>query len=267
MVVTMKVIDDLIIMGRAGPERINDDDGETRHTICTAGYSPTEGWVRLYPTQKRMSELRRWNIVRVPVQEEITDDHRDESYKIVGSKEDWNILHTKVEKVGRLGVEERIQLVDELGHQCTEHLCDDRRSLGIAEPEQIHNVYLSPNGKQKDPKIEETALPAKNDYPYKLYIKYNCKNCGVKTVHEQSCIEWGVYRYWDTNNDDRGVVDALNVLDSDYKTYFLVGNQAHQLTSYLIISILRFKKSDCLDAGVRVGNQRGLSSFSAVTGD
>jgi len=254
-------IDDLIIMGRAGPERISDD----RHTICTAGYSPTEGWVRLYPTQKRMTELRRWNIVSVPVVADVKGDSRDESYKIVGSQDQWDTLHTKVEQVGRLSMEERISLVDELAHQCSADLCDDRKSLGIAEPAEIHDVYLSPNSKQKDPKIEETSIKSKCDYPFKLYIEYECTNCNIKTQHDQSCIEWGVYRYWDTNSDDRGVIDALNVLDQDYKKYFLIGNQAHQLTSYLVISVLRFKKGDCMNAGVRVGSQRPLSAFGMAT--
>lgn len=256
-------IDDLIILGRAGPERISDG----RHTVCTAGYSPTEGWVRLYPTQKRMSELQRWNKVSVPVVEDIKGDSRDESYKIVGSKDDWEYLHKKVEKVGRLSMSERITLVDDLAGECTEHLCDKRKSLGITEPQEIHDVYLTPNSQQEEPNLTDSSIKSKNDYQYKLYIEYNCEDCGVKTTHDQSCIEWGAYRYWDNNNDHRGVIDALNILDENYKNYFVVGNMCHQLTSYLVISVIRFKKDDCLDAGVRVGDQAGLRSFGSASAD
>lgn len=119
-------IDDLVVLGRAAPEPIADG----RHTVCLGGYSETVGYVRLYPTQKRMTQCRRWNVVSVPVEHAAPDDPRDESYKIQGSKADWDQLHTKIKKVGRLSKPEQIQLVNRLANDCTGRLNKSHTSLG-----------------------------------------------------------------------------------------------------------------------------------------
>lgn len=240
-------IDDLIVLGRAAPEPIRDG----RETVCLGGYSPTKGWIRIYPTQKRMSDsLRRWNIVSVPVENDPSHDSRDESYKIVGSKEDWDVLHEKVDKVGRLDKPERMQLVHELAGDCPAELNNNHQSLGLVDPAQIIKTDLKPtnrNGVQVD--LMENKLKGKNDYKYKLYIKYRCKNCIQKNPHDQQTIEWGVHRYWDEHDDFDGVVDALELQNSDWKKYFFVGNLNNQRTAYIIISIIRFKKMEMVRAG------------------
>ena len=58
-----RIISDLIVLGRAIPEEISDH----RQTICVAGYSKELGLIRLYPTRWD-SPLKRWNIVKVPVE-------------------------------------------------------------------------------------------------------------------------------------------------------------------------------------------------------
>jgi len=41
-----RTIDDLIMLGRGAPDTMRDG----RVTICAAGWSPTLGFVRIYPT-------------------------------------------------------------------------------------------------------------------------------------------------------------------------------------------------------------------------
>lgn len=251
-------IDDLIVLGRAGPEPISDG----RETVCLGGYSKSYGWVRLYPTQRRMRELRRWNVVSVPVERDEPNDSREESYKIAGSKEDWPYLHKKVEKVDRLEQEDQIKLVHELATDCPAQLNEDRLSLGMVEPSQIKEVYLKETageGVQLDLTMQERK--GKSDYDYKLYIRYRCQGCVQTTPHDQHCIEWGVYKYWDNNDDWEGVIDALRLKDDEYKHYFFVGNLNHRRTAYIIISIMRFKKSDMLAAGIQLDEQPGLENF------
>ena len=181
-------IDDLVVLGRAAPEPI--DDG--RHTVCLGGYSETVGYVRLYPTQKWMDELQRWNVVSVPV-EDAHPDTRDESYKIAGSKAEWDTLHTKIEQVDQLTKTEQIQLVDELATDCANALRDEERSLGIVKPAAIHDFELDP---RPDPTYQMTLdrerQVGKTQYPYRLYIEYTCEGCQAKGHHRQHCIEWGV---------------------------------------------------------------------------
>ena len=248
-------IEDLVVLGRAAPEPISDG----RHTVCLGGYSETLGFVRLYPTQRRMAQCKRWNVISVPVESAEPDDTRDESYKIAGSRESWDRLHTKIEKVGRLSKPERIQLVERLAGDCTGRLNDQHKSLGIAKPQRIHDVYLKD---QEDPTYQVTLngrrRQGKREYPQKLYLRYECEECSLQGPHNQHCIEWGIYRYWDKNDDPKGVIDALRLTDDAYQHYFFVGNLNHRRHAYIIISDLRFKWSDMRKAGIRGPEQSSL---------
>jgi hypothetical protein len=242
-----KVIDDLVVLGRAAPEPISDG----RETVCLGGYSETEGWIRIYPTKRRMTELRRWNIVSVPVESDDSHDSRPESYKISGSREDWDNLHSKVKKEGRLEKRERIKLADKLASDCPAALNNERVSLGMVNPDRILSTYLQATegpGPQVD--LEMNPRKGKDDYPYKLYIKYRCEGCVQKTPHDQHTIEWGVHKYWDKYEEYEGVIDALNLNNNDVKKYFFVGNLNNHRSAYIIISILRFKKEEMLHSGV-----------------
>lgn len=238
-------IDDLIVLGRAGPELIADG----RHTVCLGGWSDTKGFVRLYPTHL-YSSAKRWNVIKVPVEQDDSHDWRDESWKIVGSKEEWDTLYEKVEEVGRLERHEAIDLIKDIPKTCPMQLNEDEKSMGIVEPEEIHDAYLEP---VKDPEpiqadLSGNELRSKKSYPHKLYIEYTCKDCAAKGRHRQHCIEWGIYRFWDTVPDapPDQVIDNLHLLDDDWKKFFFVGNQHHHPTSFIVISVIRWKRNQML---------------------
>lgn len=253
-----QTIDDLVVLGRAAPEPIADG----RHTVCLGGYSPTIGYVRLYPTQKRMDSLRRWNVVSVPVESADPDDTRDESYKIAGSKKDWDTLHQKIEQVGQLSKPERVQLVDRLAVDCRNKLNDAHKSLGMVNPDEILNYELEPRKDQTHQvTLDGTRQEGKTEYKNKLYIEYRCAGCAAKTAHRQHCIEWGVYRYWDKHENQEGVFDALKLTHDGYKHYFFIGNLNHRRQTYIIISDLRFSEKDMLEAGITPERQSGLEDF------
>lgn len=251
-------INDLVVLGRAYPEPIEDG----RHTVCLGGYSPSAGYVRLYPTQRRMTQCRRWNIISAPIEKDEEGDYREESYKIEGSREDWEILHKKITKVGELDKPDQIDLVHELATDCPALLNEEKLSLGIVEPARIMRYWLKEledATTQLDLALNERR--GKNSFPHKLYIKYRCQGCQQETPHEQHVIEYGIYKYWEKNDNPRGVIDALRLNDDDYKHYFFVGNLRHNPTSFVIISDLRFKKSAVRDRGIAVDNQAQLEEY------
>lgn len=250
-------IDDLIVLGRSHPEPIRDG----RHTVCLGGYSPTHGYVRLYPTRMRMGELKRWNIVSVPVEWD-AEDNRDESYKIAGSREDWDSLHEKIEKVGELNYGERYKLMQELATDCRERLNNNKQSLGLVTPKEIRDAYLDPTETETiQTDLTGNKLIGKNEFDHKLYVDYECVNCTQKTGHSQHVIEWGVYQYWKNYDDPEGVIDALHLKDDDYEKFFFLGNLRHQRTAYVIISITRFKKDKLLRHGVKPEGQSGIGDW------
>lgn len=240
---TVNTIDDLVVLGRAAPELI----GDGRHTVCLGGWSESKGFVRLYPTHL-YSDANRWNVIKVPVEQDPSHDWRDESWKIVGSKGEWDTLYQKVEEIDQLERHEQIDLIQDLPKTCPITLNEEEKSMGLVDPLEIHDAFLEPVADpapiQSD--LTGTELKSKNSYPHKLYIKYTCKDCAAKGRHRQHCIEWGIYRFWDTNPDapPEQVIDNLRLLDDDWKNFLFVGNQHNHPTSFIVISVIRWKKDD-----------------------
>lgn len=234
------IIDDLIILGRGCPERIRNG----RTTICTAGYSPTHGFTRIFPTKIEMP-LRQWSIVRVPV-ERNPKDTRGESWKIEGAKSEWDSLEKKVEIVGELGLKDRLNIVAGLVDDCVETIGMARRSLGIIRPT-IEECYLS---KQEDYDVSTQLtllghpLPkTKEQYPTIPRIRYRCSKCKAKKAHDQQVLEWGFYEWMRKNPDNPSQVwENARIRSSEHELFFLIGNLLRHRNRFVIISVLRLGK-------------------------
>ena len=218
------VIDDLIVLGRAVSEHISGG----RVIICVAGYSPCHGFIRIYPTTYD-SPLKRWNIVRVPV-EKNPHDSREESWKIQGSNKDWDRLAKKIEVVDRLPEKRQPDLVTQLLDGCVKDINIAHRSLGIVQPREIIKTYFKEE-RRYDATFQETLLggfrPRTNDEYERLpYVRYRCSECKVTRYHDQQLLEWGVFE-WIRKNPRKAeqVWDNLGLKSPDWVPFFFVGNQ------------------------------------------
>lgn len=90
------LLKDLIVLGRACPEPMRDG----RVTVCLAGWSESHGFIRLYPT-RHDSRCKQWDRIEVDV-EYNERDTRLESRKIIGSKDEWDTLASKIRVVGHV---------------------------------------------------------------------------------------------------------------------------------------------------------------------
>ena len=122
-------IDDLIVLGQGVPEEIRDG----RTTICTAGFSPKHGFLRVYPTSWNMP-IRRWKIIKIPVEKPKEHNGRIESWKIIGSKNEWDKLGEKVTELGEYPQSKRQALIENLVTGCVNDIYDSHHSLGIVKP-------------------------------------------------------------------------------------------------------------------------------------
>lgn len=126
-------LDDLIVLGNACPDIISDQ----RITVCTVGFSRSNGLIRIYPVPPR-THMKRWNIVEVPL-ERNAQDTRLESWKIQGSKGEWDRIAYKIKLNGKVAKDEQEVLLDELhrrfGQGCVEDLNDKKMSLGMIKPQ------------------------------------------------------------------------------------------------------------------------------------
>jgi len=235
-----RVIDDLIILGRAVPETIRNG----RTTICTAGYSPSLGFVRIYPT-KHTSPLTQWSIVKVPVERDPRDTRR-ESWKIQGSRSEWDRLDEKIEPIDTMRRENRLNLIANLAENCVRNVNDEKRSLGIVKPI-IEECYFSETA-DYDPSIQTTLFgppppKSKKQYPQIPKIRFRCSNCQAEKPHDMTVLEWGFYEWFRKNPDNLEQVWENALLNSPkHEIFFLVGNILRYRNAFLIISVLRLSK-------------------------
>ena len=237
------LIKDLVLLGRACPEPLKDG----RVTVCAAGWSETLGFVRIYPTRTDTA-WRRWDVVRVEVERNDRDTRR-ESWKIVGSRGEWETLARRVDVIGHVrSTDERRNLIGNLTDSCVQVLNEQKRSLGIIKPAHILKTYLSPNDdygqlfQQGLPGMTELgSVQVKRDFPLEPRIRYQCPSCQTtRGYHDQQVLEWGFFEWlrkhpeaaeqvWENAGFGRPTTDI----------YLFVGNQAAHRTSFLVISVLR----------------------------
>lgn len=235
-----RVIDDLVILGRAVPERIRNG----RITVCTAGYSEELGFVRIYPT-RTSSPLQRWNIVEVPV-ERNPQDTRDESWKIQGSRSEWSRLDIKIKVVGTLPRNRGLNLIANLTEECVGDLNTVKRSLGIIKPT-IEECYFCPED-EFDPLIQTTLFgppqaQTKQQFREIPKIKYRCPNCKNVNPHDQTVLEWGFYEWFRKNPENiEQVWENAQLVSDKHLVYFFVGNTLKYKNAFLIISVIRLPK-------------------------
>ena len=149
------LLNDLVILGRACPEPMKDG----RVTVCLAGWSESYGFIRVYPTRHDM-QWKRWDVVRVPV-ERNERDTREESWKIQGSRTEWDSLASKIEVVGQVSSgDERLNIAGNLTDNCVSVINGQLRSLGIVRP-QVIKTYFRDNPKYGE--IWQQGLPGLTD--------------------------------------------------------------------------------------------------------
>ena len=224
-----------------------DKTSDGRITICCAGFSPTKGFIRIYPTTLK-SPLKNWNIVRVPVEKD-NRDTRCESWKIQGSKKDYLKLHEKIEVIGCIkDKSEKIKLLENNLSPCIDDLNDLKKSLGVIKPLEIIEAYFTE--REDFEPFSQLSLEGRPEFitikKYKLNprLKYRCSGC-KKKIHDQQLLEWGAYEWLRKNpGNEKKLWENLHLFDDEYVKYFLVGNISWRRSSFMVISVLRLKKTE-----------------------
>ena len=239
-------VGDLVVLGNAVPDETKDG----RKTVCVAGYSKELGLIRVYPARPD-SPVKWWNELSMPLVRNSMDT-RGESWKIQGSKGEWDTLTDKIKILGRVEGKRRQELwsrVRERHHVgCVSDLNDSKLSLGIVKPTIIsyslerRDTYDSTI---QDTLTAETVYKTIHNYKIRPVIRYRCSECKTTKYHEQQILEWGVYEWFRRNpGREEQVWDNMHLDDPGWDKWFLVGNQARYRNSFMIISAIRFKGTD-----------------------
>lgn len=238
---------DFIVLGNAAPDELRD----LRKSVCYAGYSEEKGLIRIYPVPPEI-RMGRWHRVEAPLVRN-PEDVRKESWKIKGSKQDYDKMD-KIIKVGEeINRKSQRRLLDRLqaqyGVDCIESLNERRLSLGFIKPKTFHAYFEK--RENVDPSKQATLFGGEpfwtiHNYSYQPRLRYTCQSCKLtRGYHDQQILEWGIYE-WMRDHPDRieDVWKNMHFGEPDYDTYLLVGNQARRLNSFMVISVFRFKWKD-----------------------
>lgn len=232
------IVDDFVVLGRAAPEILRDG----RIECCSIGYSLTGGFMRVYPTNFNSKKFKRWNILKFEI-EKNKDDWRNESYKIINNKKDWKNFDDLIEVIGQYPLKERHQLISDVFDEKyvfnnIRDLNDKRKSIGLIKAKVKDFEF-----REQEPKKRCEDIITLSEHEKKLYLHYNCFPDCYSPIHKQQVLEFGVYEFIRKFPDKaETVVDNLRLFDKDWDIYFIVGNSYKACKSFMIVSILRFKK-------------------------
>ncbi|MAU08454.1 MAG: hypothetical protein CL607_01435 [Anaerolineaceae bacterium] len=197
--------------------------------------------------------VSRWDVISVDVEKNVADT-RNESWKIVGSRENWDYLEDSVRKVGRVkNSDQRREIVTDNLTSCVSELNNNHISLGFIKPQIIHKMYFGKNDQYGKP-IQLPLLESyakewpkvKYDYELEPRLKYSCEQCQTKQgFHDQVILEWGFYEGMRKNPDNlEQVWENAQFLSDEHEIFLFVGNQQNRRNSYVIISVIRLKKQE-----------------------
>lgn len=235
-------LDNVVVLGLAVPEQIRDG----RKTVCVAAYHEDLGLIRIYPCRADMG-LSRWQQISVDL-ERNPSDTRYESFKLVGAKQQWDMLSQTVTTHGKINKAQRLELLGKLQTTCVNDINTARFSLGIIKPYAMHDVWLDNNPTHLKPHQARMGvvdrdgwIQTKSDYPHQPRIAYQCSP-GCKG-HNQTILEWGAFEWMRTHpNNPQQLIENWRLHDEMYEHYLVVGNQAQHRNSFLVINVLWFKR-------------------------
>lgn len=258
----MVLLKNLVVLGQGAPNQLKDG----RQSTCVCAWSfDLNDFIRIYPVP--VGWFRRWN--QFDVQVEKTDtDHRENTWKIKNSKEDWKRLWKWINKYDKdFPKKDRNDFIESLPKTSISELRKNNKSFGVIKPiiedfrldqrnettsQQTTLIGISkPNEDVSDPKDldEGYTIVNQKDYKYKPYLIYRCDfNGKIESKSngqpfEQQITEWGCYEFMRKNSgNEENIKDNLHLFDDDWVKYLLVGNIHRSIKTYIIIDILRYKK-------------------------
>lgn len=220
-----------VMLGTTVPEPSKRDD---RIYVCSAGWHPDLGLIRIYPLG-RTGAPRRWDVCDIEV-ERNPSDSRAESWRIAGDRHD-PYINARFRKTGTVTPSKRAALLDDKRiPRSIAQANEQKKSLALIHPEHItfdldHNPD-SPDSPQLW--LFEDGLPPKEGakrFPYipRLYIDGDAQ-------HSLQLRDWGVYEWMRKQpGREREIPAALHL---GPKSVLLVGNINTHRNTWLAIAVL-----------------------------
>lgn len=248
------IADPFIMLGKTVPESRRDG----RRTVCSAGYSPELGLIRIYPLAMR-SAPRRWESTRVLL-ERNPRDSRKESFKLAGdrSAEAHASINTMTfHSNGNIAKTDRGAVIgpgDRRFKFTVNSIAEANRrriSLALIRPSNMRVVW----GRPGDKRLEDMAqmeLDLWDTFPTEVrdQAEPTVPRLQFTDEHGEHLLQlrdWGVHeliRHKGHRYAREHLAQALNLNPS---STLLIGNILRHQNSWLVISVLNFGDQMMLD--------------------
>lgn len=234
------IVKDFTMLGTTVPEPSRTDDN--RLYVCSAGWHPDLGLIRIYPLGRRAAP-RRWSVSTVEI-ERNSKDSRGESWRLVGDRTSTSI-NSQFSITGETTAMQKRSLLDaydakRLPRSIAE--ANDRRaSLALIRPDGL-NFELEHNAASPDSpqlRLFSDGLPeplGAKRFPHIPRLRFN-----DGTSHRLMLRDWGAYE-WMRKAPDR-VSDLEDNLHLSDRSVLLVGNLNHQRNAWVVISVLNINSA------------------------
>lgn len=231
--------DGFVMLGKTRPEARADG----REFICSAGYQPDLGLIRIYPLARRYAPAR-WSQTRVALQRN-PKDPRKESWQLAGdrsvdthpliNREVFTQAGPDVPPSARGDLIPERFYVDSVSQANTE-----RRSLALLRPDDAEIIWTRPDRRDEQDmhQLELLSLSALGgaapDRPDRIpRLRFT-----DGTEHRLQLRDWGVYELIRKHGLDYAADNLTSALHLDGNSVLLIGNILRHQTSWLVISVL-----------------------------
>jgi hypothetical protein len=230
-----------------------------RETVCVAGITREEGWVRLYPITFRylpqVARFKKYQIVTLRVGKH--SEGRPESYRpdqdsfkpgeILTPKNAWHerkqwLLPTTSASMCEIATLQR----------------ENGKSLGMFKPKDAPELVIEKADKEWGDIVrqlhmfEEPSKPLEL-IPFRFKYKYTCDDAHCRG-HEQTIVDWEACELYrklrDSEESERAIHDKMRqkfveeLWGRDKDSYLFVGNQLAHPRSFIVLGIFWPPKTD-----------------------
>jgi hypothetical protein len=227
------IVNDLLMLGKTVPEPQSDG----RQFVCSAGWTPDLGLIRVYPLARKHSP-KRWTTHSVELRRN-PKDHRRESWQIAGDRDSdaHPDINHRFTQSGQWSRGKRGELLDRYrGPSSIAEANEQRASLALIRPERM-SFHLEFNPDSPDsPQLSlfDTDKPAPigaKRFPHIPRLRFN-----DGTDHDLMLRDWGVYEQMrHFPGREKEIPEFLHLGPS---SHLLVGNLNAHRKAWLVISVL-----------------------------
>lgn len=223
----------LVILGKTRPEERRTDG---RTFVCSAGWHPDHGLIRIYPLAMQGAPPD-WSVCDVAL-ERNPKDSRPESWRIAGNRE--GAEHYRINQAfritGTVPKSDRPGIIGGLGAASIAEANERRRSLALIRPRDARIEWTEPDRRDAVDMQQLALFEVETGRKFDRIPRLVFTDPGGE--HHLQLREWGLFELIRNRGLDYAAVHATAAVRLGPESTLLVGNMANRRTVWLVIKVL-----------------------------